>query len=263
MKLTIYAFFVMITMSGIARADNLSVKSHPLLQALGKCPENEPACVVFDANLFWPGKTSGNPSGYPGVIDVDLDEKTGYGTAIIVVQGRLNDGPVMEYRLGFHYPADQLDCKDTTIAMAGVSTKTKGTIYTDNGRLQIVSNNLSFGSRSSVSVIHMESLIRKNHLSPGWEKSTWDGEPIFKADGRMLWRVRGRCLDLESEEMFRLLPEQQCRGADLLHAEQTDIDKIQDARVFKNSYANERLKFDLWRLEGSPYVVYIWGVACT
>ena len=180
-----------------------------------------------------------------------------------MVQGRLNDGPVKEYRFGFPYPADQLGCKDSNIAMAGVSAKTKGTIYTDKGRLQIVSNNLSFGNRSSVSVIDMETLVRKNHLTPGWESHTWDGEPVVKADGRMLWRVRGSCLDLESHEMFRLLPKQQCRGRGLHYAEQADIDRFRETKIFADNYEKRRLKYDLWHLEGSPYFVYIWGVACT
>lgn len=258
-----YLFIVLLVLNGGAYADYSSKSLPPQLQALSECPKKEPRCVIFDANLSWPGKRSDNPLDHPSVVAIDIDNKTGYGMLFIMVRGRLNKGPVKKYRVSFPYPGDQLGCRDSLVAVAGVSGETGGTIFMDKGRLQIVDNNLSFGSRNTLILINKETMTKNPHLSPGWERSSWDGKPVINVDGRVLWRSRGYCLDLESQKTFALLSERECRGGKLLSAEQADIDKVRDARIFKDSYVNERLKYDLWRLEGSPYLVYIWGVACT
>jgi hypothetical protein len=259
---TIFSF-VMLVLSGTANADSSPKSSHPQLHALSECPENEPTCIVFNANFSWPGKRSDNPLDHPSVVAIDMDNKTGYGTAFIIVHGRLNKGSVRKYRVGLPYPGDQLNCNDSSVAVAGVSGETGGTVFTDKGRLQIIDDALSFGSHSTLRLIHKKTMARTNHISPGWEKNSWKATPIIRADGRVLWRVRDYCLDLESQETFTRLPEQECSGGKLLSAEQADIDKIFDSQVFESRYANERLKTDLWRLEGSPFLVYVWGVACT
>jgi len=235
----------------------------PVLRVLKKCPLTEPTCVVFDIDLLLNGERAPDVERHPNVISVTFDNTTGYGVAVVNVRGRLNGGPEKKYHIVFDPFVDGLRCQDFHGAAVGVSGKTGGTIFTDQGRLQIVDNNLSFGSRNSLQLIHKDTLARKNHLSPGWEQYTRKDKPIFKADGRVLWRVRSYCLDLESRETFSLLPEQECRGEKLIPVEQADIDKIRNAQIFKDSYVNERLKIDLWRLEGSSFFVYIWGVACT
>ena len=259
----IYQFTVMLMLNGIALAGDASKSSPLLLQALSECPEKEPTCVVFDANLSWPGKRSDNAIDHPSVVSIDIDNNTGYGTAVVEVRGRLNSGPEKKFRVIFPYPMDQLGCVDFSAAVIGVSGEMGGTVLTDAGRLEVTDEALRFGSLGSLSLIEDETFLVTRHHSSGWEKYSWKEKPVISPEGRVMWEVQGQCLDYESGKLFQTVPKGECRGNELVHATKAEIERVRKGNVFKDAYDNERLKYDLWRLMDAPYLVRIWGVACT
>ena len=158
---------------------------------------------------------------------------------------------------------DQLNCVDFSAAVVGVSGRTGGTVLTDAGQLEVTDEAFRFGSWSSLSLIEDKTFLVTRHLSSGWESHSWKGKPIISPKGRVTWEVQGQCLDYESGKLFRTVPKDECRGNELVDVTNVEIERVREGRVYKDSYANERLKYDLWRLMDAPYFVRIWGVACT
>ena len=95
-------------------------QSVPALRVLQECPATEPTCVVFDIGLVWKGERFVDADRHPSVVSVEIDDATGYGTAIVEVRGRLNGGPEKKFRVVLPYPMDQLNCVDFSAAVVGV-----------------------------------------------------------------------------------------------------------------------------------------------
>jgi len=235
----------------------------PVLRVLKKCPLTEPTCVVFDIGLVWEGERFVDADRHPSVVSVALDESTGYADTIVQVRGRLNGGPEIVHQIVFHPYVDGLYCRDFTGAIVGVSGETGGTVLTDAGRLEITDGVLTFGDRYSLHLIEDKTLSVTRHLSSGWESYTWKGKPVISPEGRVMWEVRGQCLDYESGKLFQIVPKGECRGNELVKATDAEIGRVREGRVFSEPFANERLKYDLWRLKDSSFLVWLLGVACT
>lgn len=247
-------------LSGEALKDAQGV---PVLHVLKKCPLTEPTCVVFDINLLLNGERAPDVERHPNVVSVTFDNTTGYGVAVVNVRGRLNGGPEKKYHIVFDPFVDGLRCQDFHGAAVGVSGKTGGTILTDAGRLEVTDEVLAFGGRNSLHLIEDKTLSVTRHLSSGWESHSWKGKPIISPEGRVMWGDKGQCLDYESGKLFKIVPKGECRGNKLVHATKAEIERVRKGSVFKDGYVNERLKYDLWRLMDAPFLVNIWGVACT
>ena len=238
-------------------------KNAPLLRVLKKCPLTEPTCVVFDIYLSWNGGRALELKRHPKVVSVTFDDTTGWGVAVVNVRGRLNGGPEKEYHIVFHAFDAAMRCQDLFGPVVGVSGKTGGTILTDVGRLEVTGETLTFGSRNSLQLIKSKTLSITGHLSSGWESGSWKEKPIISAEGRVMWEVQGQCLDYESGKLFQIVPKGECRGNKLVRATKAEIERVRKGGVYKKTYANERLKYDLWRLMDAPFLANIWGVACT
>ncbi len=52
-------------------------------------------------------------------------------------------------------------------------------------------------------------------------------------------------------------------GPDLAQADARAVKRVRAAGVFDGEYVNERLEYDLYELKDAPFLVYVWGVACT
>ena len=238
-------------------------QSVPVLRVLRECPATEPTCVVFDINLLLNGDRAPDVERHPNVVSVTFDNTTGFGVAVLNVRGRLNGGPEKKHRIVFDPFIDGLRCQDFHGAIVGVSGKTGGTILTDAGRLEITDETLSFGDRFSLRLIHEETLSIAQHLSSGWETYDWKEELIVSPEGRIMWGVKGQCLDYESGKLFQIVPKDECQGNELVDATDAEIKRVREGNVFIDAYVNERLNIDLRRLKNAPYFVRIWGVACT
>ena len=250
--------------SGIALADGAVIANGVrVLKAFTKCPETEPTCMVFHIDLVWPKERSSRITEHPNVVRFVPDNKfLDYGTAHVNVRGRLKGGPEKKYRLLLSYPTDALGCGEFYAATVGVSGKTGGTILTDAGRLEIVDETLKFGDRSSVKFIDKKDLTASGRLSPNWERYSWGAKPVITKDGKFYLKKQDHCISVETPGLFQLIPADQCIPLPMDDVSPLDMEKVRKAHIL-SKYGNERLKYDLYQPRGAPFLVRIWGVACT
>lgn len=216
------------------------------------------------ANLHWPVRGGVAIQEHPAVLSADRRAQNGeYGTVTIIVTGRLNGGTQGEYRLSLAYPNDMLGCNDFLVAALGARNGGGGTILTRQGSLEILSSEIVIGSWSTLGVVDANRGTISYALAPDWEKYSWDGALAVTQSGEMLWRVRGRCLDLNEGDRFRAVPQEKCQSVRLTPASEADVTQVKAARIFGDAQTNDRLQFDLWRAQGSPNSVYIFSGACT
>ena len=137
-------------------------------------------------------------------------------------------------------------------------------ILTRQGTLEILSSEITIGSRGVFALIDPDSEKKTVRLAPGWEdQGSWFMR-FIKRDGRVFWRTpNGLCLDIDTDGPFRRVADEACTGDKLFEASQDDIARVRKMGIFTDAYTIERLKYDLWRREGAPFLIYIWGVACT
>jgi hypothetical protein len=216
------------------------------------------------ANLHWPVRGTAAIQEHPAVLAADERVQNGdYGAVVIVVTGRLNNGAPGQYRLRLAYPNDRMGCNDFSVAALGAKNGGGGIIATRQGILEILSSEIVIGSWKTLGTIDVTRGTISYSLAPDWEKYAWDGRSVVTKSGGMFWRVREQCLDLKGGGRFAPVPDEKCAALRLTPASDADVSRVREARVFDDPYMIERLKFDLWRAEGSPKLVYILGAACT
>ena len=249
---------------GVVLADEAVIASDArVLKALTKCPETEPTCLVFHIDLVWPKERLSRITEHPNVVLFVPDNKfLDYGTAHVNVRGRLKGGPEKTYRLLLRYPTDALGCGEFYAATVGVSGKTGGTILTDAGRLEIVDTPLRFRDRSSVKFIDKKDLTASDRLSPNWERYSWGAKPVITMDGKFYLKKQDHCISVENQGLFELIPADHCVPLPMDGASPLDIERVRMAQIL-SKYGNERLKYDLFQPRRAPFLVRIWGVACT
>ena len=237
-----------------------------LLEALKRCPSNGPTCLRMRANLNWPDERSRRVSDHPAVIEVvgqdqNVDVGIYFGHIIVRIVGRLDGGEPQPYRLRIGYPDNMHGCNDFTVAAVAARPQGGGVILTRQGVLEIVSTDIVIGSRHSVALIDGDAVTFG--LSPDWSKVSWGADLVATEAGHIFWRTSDVCLDLEAEGGFRRVGEAECVGKEIAPASPDEVSRVRDAGVFTNTYVTSRLGHDLWRLEGTPLLLYIGGVACT
>ena len=234
------------------------------LEALRECPKTETVCAPMYANLKWLGKHSDRISDHPAVYADLRSSHNDYGEVIVRIRGRLDGGEPRAYHLKLEYPMDQLGCNDFMVATLTSRAEGGGTILTRQGALEIESSDIIIGSRGVFRLIDPDSGKNTVRLAPGWEKPGWWFQRFIKRDGRVFWRTpNGLCLDIDTDGPFRRVTDEACSGDKPFQASQDDIERVRKMGIFTDPYTIERLKYDLWRLEGAPFLIYIWGVACT
>lgn len=306
----------------LASVFSARVLAAELLEALEECPAAESACLDMYAYLNWPGERSDSVEDHPAVSEVLIDKGAVYGHLVVRIRGRLNGAAARSYRLKLGYPTDALGCNDFRVSARGARKGGGGVILTRQGALEILSSDIEIGDRGSLIVIDLERGRNTARLSPGWEQYSWGADPVVTKDGRVLWRKKGNgiCLDLETEEHFRRIAEENCVGGNISAASPEDIERVRRAGITldarptesdpprkaeardnalppmvspvpgdriqeEDAYGSgefgavmkdhpfdekgnlilrsERLQYDLRRLEETPLLIYVWGVACT
>ncbi len=235
-----------------------------LLEALEQCPSGLPTCLTMRANLKWPGARSDSVGDHAAVVEVDERvRESDYGQVIVRIVGRLDGGEPRPYRLRLAYPVDAVNCNDFTVAAMGAGESGGGVIVTRQGVLEVLSLDIMIGSRRSVAVIDRDRAAATFRLAPGWEQAFWGAALIATGTGRILWRVGDACLDLEAQGGFRQVGTEECEGEEISPAPSTEVRRVKDAGIFTDAHEVERLDYDLWRVQGTPFLLYIYGVACT
>lgn len=234
------------------------------LDALEECPKSEVVCAPLYANLQWPGTRSDRVSDHPAVEEDLRPSGNDYGEVVVRVRGRLDGGKARAYRLKLGYPTDSLGCNDFIVAALSSRPEGGGTILTRQGVLEILSTDIEIGDRHHFALIDPDSGRKSVRLAPRWETTEPWMTRFVKPDGRVFWRTpNGLCLDIDADGPFRRVADIQCSGDRLTEASSEDIERVRKTGIFRDSYVIERLKHDLWRLEGAAFLIYIWGVACT
>ncbi len=262
---------ISVTLAGGLSSEGVAAK---VLKQLENCPETEPTCLTYYIYLQWPeklrkkftdsdGMFSANVTYHPNVDRFDVDENAEYGVAQLTVRGRLEGGVEKAHKLLLNYPTDMLNCGDFRAPVVGVSGKAGGTILTDAGRLEIIDETLQFGSRTNVDFIDKKSLTMTNRTSPSWEKYSWNAKPVITLKGGFLMRKGDRCISGDRPGLFKLVPEDQCIPLPMDRPSENDLDRVRASGIYKDKYEIERLEYDLWQPRGAPFLVNIWGVACT
>ena len=249
-----------------------------VLRALGSCPNQDHLCVPMMASLLWPQRAPDRERDYrshPAVLSVQGNEvlgRRGFGAAestkrmedvTVSVTGRLNGGGAGMYHLVLRAWTDGPYCQDFTVATVGHSGARGRTILTDQGALEFAPDWLQVGCAKCVALIDRQTMRADYKLSPHWDQSRWGGRFAFQPDGRVFWNTRNACVDPGVGGEFREAPAEMCRNADLRTADEAWVDRVRDAKIFRDDDENERLGSDLYEIEGAPFLVYIWGGACS
>ena len=228
-----------------------------ILRVLSSCPPNLKTCIVAQASFMWgPNQRSRDHPAYRGSFQGD----TSYYWEAYRVTGRLDGGPLRGYILLIELN-DGLECEDFTVPVVGV-TPSSGFLVTDRGVLELEEPNIEIGWRDSLAIFDEKTLQPRNHLTPHWEGASWRNRVIVTPEGHVLWRYRGICLDIETDGMFREVSGDGCNTDHLVKADSRDLGAVAATGRF-TGYELERLKYDLWRFGELPYIVYVYGVACT
>lgn len=254
----------------IERSPAFAAESLQVLDAIDACPATQPACLEVYGYLRWRDEDlspvmSPDLLTHPALIAWTPDgAEAGAGVATLRVHGRLNGGDARVYGLRLLYPQGEMRCHDFRIAALGSVDGGGGTILTRQGTLEILSAEFEIGARSSLQVFDDRTGAVANHVTPGWERYDWSDSLAITPQGQVVWRNGERCLDLNSGDRFRLADEQACRSAGTMRpSTEAEIRFIENLGKFDDAYIRERLPYDLNRLEGTPFLIYIWSVACT
>lgn len=262
-------FVVLLGLMFAAAVPEPAASGGMILEALDRCPVSEPTCVVMEANLRWPGDIADHPA--VRIIDIgqDKDGSLDRRTAIVSVEGRLNGGPRQPYRVRFDYPEEGMYCEDFVVAALGAS-RDGGALLTRQGVLEIESAEIEIGSRSNLALIDLDGGSMSIRLAPRWQFGLWDGQAFVSPDRKVFWRSGEACLDLETHARFQRVDDGHCGAgqlsrfsSEMTQASKQDVKRVTELRVFSDTETIERLEFDLWRIEGVPFLIYVYGVACT
>ena len=233
------------------------------LHPLEECPKSEPACVLMDLNLVWPGKQSGDLARHPIVIAEKYFESRFIPHFLLAVTGRLNGSEPKQFQLFLRHAGVEMDCSDFYVAAVGFSANQGGIIVTDKGILELVDTPLQLGCNHCVALIDKEDLKVSYKISRSWDQGLWNGQFVFQKNGGVYWKTETACIDATSPGRFKTVDSKRCVGPDLVRADARMIKRVRDAGVFDGEYVNERLEYDLYELKDAPFFVYVWGVACT
>lgn len=248
------------------------------LRALESCPDQDHLCVPMMASLLWQQRAPDKERDYrshPAVAGIDARElagRKGFGKAestrraedvTVNVTGRLNGGDPRPYQLILRAWLDGPYCHDFTVATVGRLGPRGRTILTEQGALEFSPEWLQIGCPKCVALIDQQTLRADYKLSPHWDQRLWKGRFAFQPDGRVYWNTRNACVDPSAEGDYREAAAEMCRTAELRTADEDWVDRVRDANLFRDDDENERLGQDLYEIEGAPFLVYIWGAACS
>ena len=233
------------------------------LHPLEECPKSEPACVLMDLNLIWPGEQSGDLARHPIVIAEKYFESRFTPHFLLAVTGRLNGSEPRQFQLFLRQYTGDLRCSDFVAAAVGHSADQGGIILTDKGILELVDMPLQLGCSHCVALVNKEDLKVSYKISRSWDQGLWNGRFVFQANGHVYWKTETACIDTTSPGRFKAVDSERCVGPDLAQADARAVKRVRDAGVFDGEYVNERLEYDLYELKDAPFFVYVWGVACT
>ncbi|MCZ6606583.1 MAG: hypothetical protein O7A64_02780, partial [Alphaproteobacteria bacterium] len=82
------------------------------LHPVEECPKSEPACVLMDLNLIWPGKQSADLARHPIVIAEKYFESRFIPHFLLGVTGRLNGSEPKQFQLFLRQNTGDLQCSD-------------------------------------------------------------------------------------------------------------------------------------------------------
>ena len=233
------------------------------LHPVEECPKSEPACVLMDLNLIWPGEQSGDLARHPIVIAEKYFESRFIPHFLLGVTGRLNGSEPKQFQLFLRQNTGDLQCSDFVAAAVGLSANQGGIILTDKGILELVDMPLQLGCSHCVALINKEDLKVSYKISRSWDQGMWNGRFVFQENGDVYWKTEAACIDATSPGRFKAVDSERCVGPDLAQADARAVKRVRDAGVFDGEYVNERLEYDLYELKDAPFFVYVWGVACT
>ncbi len=251
---------LVLAMAASSRASEVEI-----LEALRECPTTEVACLQMDATLNWPFKPVADRTRHPAVDQAVVDENDHFLTHVFVrVRGRLDGGEPKFFRLKLTENRGAIKCQEFLVASLASREDGGGIVLTRQGVLEILSSEIQIGDRSHLKLIDPAKRTISPRLSSTWERHPWKASPVVHRDGQVYWRTpREMCLDLDNPRGFRDVASENCAGPEMTRASPDEIERVRDLRILEDTPANERLKYDLWRLEGAPFLIYVWGIVCT
>jgi len=180
--------------------------------------------------------------------------------------GSLDGGPEREYVIRLPQDAFEIvECDTLYLPMLGADHG-GGTLLTEQGALHITDARISFGSRDTFGLIDTRSSEISYALAPRWEKYFWGATPAVSDDLSIHWRKDDVCLQLEGGDLFAEVPLSRCEGVRLFPADPADVERVRASGVVarqSSDHSPEGLALALQRVEGTPYLLYTYPVACT
>jgi hypothetical protein len=157
-----------------------------------------------------------------------------------------------------------MECEDFYIPVVGLTADGQGVFLTDQGRVALTAGTIEVGCDNCLAVIDERTMSIRYQLRPHWDTGAYREKPVFREDGSINWKTKFACLSLEPANPFQELDEESCVAPSLVPATPEDVNRVRDARIFpRTGLPNKRLHIDLYRIPGSPYLVYSHGISCT
>tara|TARA_B100000315_G_scaffold45399_1_gene40196 strand:+ start:214 stop:1074 length:861 start_codon:yes stop_codon:yes gene_type:complete len=281
---------IILTLFFLFESARLIAQTPTVIRALNGCPDNYENCFAMDLNWKDGKSIDSILISQEAVRQKDCTynsrdfneeyefEKYGmepycpYDDITFYVYGRLNGGELKDYHLVFRSFVDGIDCTDFgqgEIATIGFNNNKEPIVLTNKGELQLEQTTLSVGCNNCVALINKNTLTVSWHVSPTW--SLWRGMNfVCNKNGDVYFSLvpdstehERKCFKLSSDSYFLRVDESFCDLPPLKRASKDIVEFIRNARVFKDEYTNERLQYDLFAIEGTSYIIFIYGIKCT
>lgn len=121
---------------------------------------------------------------------------------------------------------------------------------------------LHFGCQNCVTFIDKKNLAVTERISPSWRKYQWKAQPVITRDGEFFLKSGAKCISSGRKGLFELLPAEECVALPLDRPSKEDLERVPKSKILGGD-GNDHLQYDLYQPRGVPFLVNIWGVACT
>ena len=267
---------IILTLFFLFESTRLIAQTPTVIRALTECPDNYDNCLAMDLNYRDPKFADSVLISEEEVLVEEVYETDTliwpFTDNTLYLYGRLNGGELKDYHLVFRSYWDGAECTDFgqgEIATIGFNSNKEPIVLTDKGELQLEQTPLRVGCNNCVALINKNTLTVTWHVSPTW--SLWRGMNfVCNKNGDVYFSLvpnstehERKCFKLSSDSYFLRVDESFCDLPPLKRASKDIVEFIRNARVFKDEDTNERLQYDLFAIEGTSYLIFIYGIKCT